>query len=139
MTRLAVLALIAAPLFADDKKPADPDLKGRWEITATTYDGNEQKATVGARLEFADGEFRTLRNGKVVGTIKFTLDPKKSPKRIDMVNDKGDSAPGIYKVNKDELTLCYRDYGDSASGPPEKFESKPGERMYLRVLKRVKE
>jgi uncharacterized protein (TIGR03067 family) len=139
MTRLIAFALLAVPLLADDKKPANPDLNGKWEVASATYDGNEQKATAGARLEFADGEFQTLKNGKVVRTIKFTVDPKESPKRINMVNDKGDAAPGIYKVDKDELTLCYRDYGDSASGPPEKFESKPGGRMYLIVLKRVKD
>ena len=93
----------------------------------------------GAQLVFGDGEIKAVKDGKEVRTLKFTVDPKASPKRIDMTRPDGKSAPGIYVVEKDELKLCYRDYGDADSGPPKAFESKPAEHMFLLVLKRVKE
>lgn len=141
MTRFVAIAclLLVPPLVADDKKPAaDPDLKGKWEITAATYDGQERDDMKGGQLVVGDGEIKAVKDGKEVRTLKFTVDPKASPKRIDMARPDGKSAPGIYAVEKDELKLCYRDFGDADSGPPKAFESKPAERMFLLVLKRVK-
>jgi uncharacterized protein (TIGR03067 family) len=45
-------------------------------------------------------------------------------------------ALGIYAIDKDELRLCYAEPGATR---PTKFESKPGDRVFLLVLKRVKE
>ena len=83
MTRFVPFAclLLAAPLVADDKQPAtDPDLKGHWEITTATYDGQERDAMKGAQLVFGDGEIKAVKDGKEVRTLKFTVDPKASPK-----------------------------------------------------------
>ncbi len=142
MTRTVALfwMLVAVPLVADDKKPAtDPDLAGKWEVTSATYDGNDRPASQGGQLVFGDGEIKALKDGKEVRTLKFTVDPKASPRRIDMTRPDGKSAPGIYVVEKDELKLCYRDYGEAESGPPKKFESAAGDKVFLLVLKRVKE
>jgi uncharacterized protein (TIGR03067 family) len=141
MTRIIVivLLLIGSSLIAEDKKPAvDPNLTGQWEITSATYNGSEAAQAAGAQLAFADGELKALKDGKEVRTLKFTLDPKANPKRIDMTRDDGKSAPGIYTIEKDELKLCYRDYGETDAGPPKKFESKEGDKVFLLVLKRVK-
>jgi uncharacterized protein (TIGR03067 family) len=135
---MCVLAVV--PLVADDTKPAtDSDLKGKWEVTSATYDGNERPASQGGQLVFGDGEIKALKDGKEVRTLKFTTDLKANPKRIDMTRADGKSAPGIFVVEKDELKLCYRDYGETENGPPKKFESAAGDKVFLLVLKRVKD
>ena len=136
---MAPLLLLAFALAADDKKPdpkADPAaLKGIWEVVSTRYDGNEVPSK-GRTLVFEKTEFTAYVGDKRGRTLKYTLDPTTDPKRIDL--DKGGEdgkAFGIYSLEKGELKLCYGEPGDQR---PKAFESKPGGKVFLLVLRRVK-
>lgn len=136
--RLAIVFVLAAgPVGADEKKPAtDPALQGKWEVTAAAFNGTAMPALKGRTLVFGDDEFTTYDGDTPGRTLTFTLDPNAKPKQIDLTRPDGAEAPGIYSVGKDELKLCY---AEPRADRPKKFESKAGDRVFLLVLKRVKE
>jgi uncharacterized protein (TIGR03067 family) len=51
-----------------------------------------------------------LHRGKVKGEVKFTLDPSKNPREMDLhfieANKKGKKCLAIYALEGDKLTLC---------------------------------
>jgi uncharacterized protein (TIGR03067 family) len=135
-----LIAFISLPLCADEKK-ADPKagantLKGKWEITTASFNGNVSPMLKGRILEFGDDEFTTYDGEKKGRTISFSLDLKANPKEIDLNRDGGGTkALGIYTIEKDELKLCYAEPG---ADRPKKFESAAGDKVFLLTLKRVK-
>lgn len=138
MYRFALMAaVLALPASADEKKPTDAALKGKWKVTSATFNGAESGGLKGRTLVFKDGAFTTY-DGDVEGrTLTFTLNPKANPKEIDL--DRGGDgvkALGIYQIEKDELKLCYAEPKESR---PTKFESAAGNRTFLLVMKRVKD
>lgn len=145
MIRVAcvLLFLVPATLLADDKKPdAKVDaaaMKGKWKMISATFNG--KKLDVGAdgrrTLVFGDKEFSAF-DGKEKGrTLAFALDPTTDPKRIDLTLTGTDQkSAGIYAIDGDDLKICYAEPGGAR---PAKMESKEGEKMFLIVLKRVKE
>jgi uncharacterized protein (TIGR03067 family) len=135
-SRVLVLLALAVPVWADDKKAGDAAaLKGTWEVVSAAYDGKEAPKA-GRALVFGDGEFTAYVGNTKGRTLQFTLDPTADPKRIDL--DKGGKdgkASGIYVLEKDELKICY---GEPGAERPKAFESKPGDKVFLLVLKRAK-
>jgi uncharacterized protein (TIGR03067 family) len=135
-----LVVVVSSPLFSDEKKPdakADPTaLKGKWEVVAAMFNGNESAGLRGRVLEFGDKEFSTYDGDKKGRTIGFSLDASTTPKQIDLSrgND-GAKALGIYSIDKDELKLCYSEPGAER---PKKFESPAGDKVFLLVLKRLK-
>ena len=130
-----VLLVLAAPAGADDKKADAAALKGVWQVVATTFDGKEVPSA-GRTLLFGDGQFTAYVGDTKGRTLRFTLDPTTSPKRIDL--DKGGDggqAYGIYALDKEELKICY---GEPGAERPKAFESKAGDKVFLLVLRRVK-
>ena len=68
------------------------------------------------------------------------MDPKKDPAEIDIIPPTDKKEPtvlGIYKVDGDNLTVCFR-RGKTDSGRPTKFESPEGSEVLVITLKRVK-
>src|SRR5689334_5814364 len=86
-----LFALIGLPVCVDESK-RDPKaggsaLKGKWEITSASCNGNASPMLKGRILVFGDSEF-TIYDGETKGrTITFTLDPKADPKQIDLNRD----------------------------------------------------
>jgi len=134
---LVACVLFAVPAPADEKKPDAAGLKGKWEVTAARFNGSELSGLKGRVLDFGEGEFTTY-DGEAKGrTLSFTLDAKADPKRIDLDRGgDGGKALGIYAVSKDELKLCY---AEPEADRPTRFESAAGGRVFLLVLKRVKD
>ncbi len=136
---LLFVTLIGFPVCAEDKKAdlkADPALKGKWEITAASFNGNASLALKGRILEFGDGEFTAYDGERKGRTLSFKLDPKASPKQIDLKRDGSDTkALGIYAIDKDTLKLCY---GEPGADRPKKFGSAAGDKVFLLVLKRAR-
>jgi uncharacterized protein (TIGR03067 family) len=90
------------------------------------------------------GETLDMRKGKdgKRSALKFTLNPEKKPKGIDIeMGVPVGMAEGIYKLEDDVLTICVVSGGkDGKPAPrPTEFAAKNGEHHALFVLKRVKE
>jgi uncharacterized protein (TIGR03067 family) len=114
-------------------------LEGVWEVAAAEKGAKVTRAPQKAQLEkarftFSGDKYRFGGENKVnEGT--YTIDPNKSPKEIDLINGDGNVMVGIYKLEGDELTLCFRKL-EPAIGRPQKFEAAPGSGRMLVVLKR---
>ncbi len=90
-------------------------------------------------MSIKDGRVSTAgRDGKKVESV-LKIDPTQSPKTCDESHLsgplKGKTFHGIYKLEGDTLTTCYRIDG---GGRPAGFESKPDSGVLLVVLKRQK-
>lgn len=143
MIRLTFLTglAVAFTAFAADKPDPKADLaamKGRWKVTATTFDGKAQPMPAAGQrvLEFGDKEFTAYDGDKKGRTLGFALDPTATPKRFDLLRPgKDEKAEGVYKLDGDKLSLCYAEPG---AARPDKLESKAGARVFLLELERVK-
>ena len=143
MFRACVLCLcLAALAFVDkedvNKKDRDA-MQGDWACESLTRDG----------MAFPDDDaqalFRTVKGDAYVvsrfrtkaGSGTFTLDASKSPKEIEIVPDgpKKVVIKGIYKLEKDVLTICHAAPGAKR---PAAFASKEGSGDTLTVWKKEK-
>jgi uncharacterized protein (TIGR03067 family) len=132
----AGLGLLARPgLSAQDDKPAKSPLDGIWKGVAITAAGNRIPDDEAKLLELTiagDKVTAALRQKSKSGTLK--VDASKEPRQLDL-QFKGDQPQtGIYRLETDTLTLCFSDDG----ARPTQFESKPGSRTVLMVLRRHK-
>jgi uncharacterized protein (TIGR03067 family) len=143
MIRACVLCLCLVSLaFADKDDPSKADrdaMQGDWACDSLTRDG----------MAFSDDDaqslFRTVKDDTYAvsrfrtkaGAGTFTLDASKSPKEIDLVPDgpKKVVIKGIYKLDKDVLTICHAAPGAKR---PTAFTSKEGSGDTLTVWKKEK-
>lgn len=141
LVAVGMLALVAFAC-AEDKKPTDP-LQGEWKMvsfTATAMDLPQEqidKMKVVVKGDIMTWKFATDEDKGF--DITITLDPKTKPATIDLTwieGGKEGTVPGIYKVEKDTLTICYEH--NSAGKRPKEFKSEDGGRTVLMVLERVK-
>lgn len=139
----------AAPAKTGGKEGALTDqekLQGTWEVVELVKGGVKvmPAADLKGTIELKGDGFRFVLTPTGMAeftrtTATFTLDAAKSPKAIDVTPaegaGKGQVSPGIYEVNKDDLTICL------AQGPlearPTAFEAHK-EDVVLFKLKRVK-
>jgi uncharacterized protein (TIGR03067 family) len=129
----ASLGLLARPgLSAQDKAGKNP-LDGTWTAVELTQGGKKLPEGQAKLLQFNfQGDKVTLSVlGKAKGgTLK--VDATREPKQFDMMLDGERPNPGIYRLEKDTLTLCFTEGGQR----PTEFASGPGSRNVLLVLKR---
>jgi len=143
MTRACLLCLcVAALAFADkdDLNTKDREaMQGDWACESLTRDG----------MAFPDDDaqalFRTVKGDAYTvsrfrakaGSGTFTLDASKSPREIDIVPDgpKKVVIKGIYKIEKDVLTICHAAPGGKR---PTAFASKEDSGDTLTTWKREK-
>ena len=116
------------------------ELEGAWVCTCATIDGRPlaPEAAAQLRLTLTGNRYQTARGGQVLFDSTFTLDPARQPKQIDLIGTegelKGKAALGIYKLEGDQLTICYVMPG---SERPKTFESPPQSGVFLVVWKRA--
>ena len=138
MTPVLILALaVGAPGAKDPPKKDDPTLVGLWAAESAIKNGRPDMNPTDATLEFtADGKVTLKEKGRdISGT--YTTDPKKDPPQVDLTlsaNGMTVTLPGIFRIEKDTLTLCLTPVGDR----PKKFESTEGSNHMLLTLKRAK-
>lgn len=146
-TVLALALVAAAP--ADDKKADETTkaemkkMEGNWTFEKiVTAEGNERPADElkAMTLEVKDDTRVVKRDGKPLVKSTFKIDPKASPKTIDVSvvegpeETKGKTLYGVYELDGDTFKICLSVEGKDR---PKKVES--GEGVVLQVFKRVKE
>src|SRR5215213_705958 len=99
------------------KKAEPPSLVGEWECVEFIGGGRmamaNEVAQIGIKIEFtADGKFRGREGKREYADGKYTTDPTKDPAEV---NYAAGGIPkenkGIYKVEKDTLTMCVAEGG----------------------------
>jgi uncharacterized protein (TIGR03067 family) len=136
---LAAVLLVAAPVPKGD--PVTEELKkfqGRWKLTAAEFNGQpadpEHVKTAGMVIE---GDQFTMRIGNETQKGKFTVDPGKKPRTIDVEFTEGMLAGtkvrGIYEIEGDTRKSCFTEPGNDR---PTDFTG--GQRKYVWVWKRDK-
>jgi len=137
------LFLTATAIAADPAPDADAKaLQGGWAIDAATLAGRDHGEDFRGMKLVITGEKFTIEFGKNSDKGTFTLDPAKSPRRIDIKTSpdgpfKGKTLPGIYELKGDKLVLCL-DADGRPDARPTKFEAKEMTRAMLLTYKREK-
>jgi len=144
MRLAAVLLVVAAGqlVAADDKDDAVKKdktlLKGSWSFVSIEFKGGEKfplaPAAEKVRLAFQDDK---VSLAGLLDDAVYVIDPTKKPATIDMKPAggprKGETFLGIYRVDKDELKICF-----STDQRPKEFASKQEIDSVLWTLKRAK-
>lgn len=127
---LVVCLLLTSPALSADKD----ELQGTWVCESFIKKGEKKDRAKGIRFTFSGDKFTMSKTDSGVTRI-YKADAGKSPKQITIIYPtKGTRAPGIYKIDRDTLTICMP-YPDSPSRPTA-FDNKQGG---LFVLKRKKD
>lgn len=132
--------LALGPVTADEKKDVPKELapfQGTWKIVEATADGKPipKEAIEKATFTFDGTKLSATETGDKTETGSYTVDPKKEPATIDLVSPKGETAPGIYKFDKDgRLTISFIKGKDAAR--PKGFDDKGAVTMVLEKVKK---
>ena len=134
----ARLALAERPAAAGKDEAAKDEEKilGTWAVVSGEEGGQkapEERIKEGKLIFAADGKL-TAKLGEREQEFTYQLDPAKKPKEFSVMDDKGRTMLGIYKLDGDTLTVCY----DRTGHRPAEFDSPEGTRIVLEVFKRVK-
>jgi len=131
------LNAIAAPAPKDRMEP-----EGTWTVVASEQDASLGQFPKDTVWTFADGKLtvgpKKGRDGMAF-TYAVTFDPAKDPKEVDLVEEVGDRKVvlrGIYRLEKDRLTICVgAAVGDAKVTKGERpTEFKAGENVQLVTL-----
>jgi uncharacterized protein (TIGR03067 family) len=149
--RVGLLVLIIPMLpflaMAEDPVPrraAQGDLKklqGTWQCVAMEREGDPvpTEALKGSTATYEDDRITLTRDGDVFRRGIVTLDPSKSPKRVNTWDLNGpyedQTVPGIYEIDGDTLKLCFSRPGAER---PALFTTKEGSGTLYCVYKRKK-
>lgn len=144
-TRLLVVVLPVIS-FADgaDGQSAGEELarhQGTWRVTSSIYEGEEASAEIVRSITRTVEQSHVVwkRDGKSFAGTRIEFDPSRDPRTIDVIpdggKDRGQRVLGIYKLEKDRLTICM-----SAPGKlrPTEFKAEKGSGWILRTFSREK-
>jgi len=132
---LSVGLLIAADAKDDDAANKElKDLSGTYVMVSGESKAEKlpQERTKEAKMTI-EGEKYTAGFGgdTVMGTLK--VDPTKTPKQIDATDSEGKTILGIYKLDKDQFTVCFASPGKER---PKAFSIKAGTGEFIHVWKK---
>lgn len=144
---LSLLLAASGIGLGQDVRPTEAELRrarqllmGPWNIVAATDDGQQVGPELFRNRMVKDGRLvinpRTITyvtpetgQSHVVG---YMLNPARQPREIDLISPDERILPGIYRIEGEQLVVCYDDGADPTR--PTEFESKPGSsRMLLRL------
>lgn len=146
---LAACVLPALASSADEpppspRKAAQDDLKklqGTWQCVSMEREGEEvpPEAVKGTLVQYEDDRVTLYREGEIFRRGIVTLDPMKSPKKVNTWDLSGpyedQTVPGIYDVDGETLRLCFSRPGAER---PTEFSSKKAPGFLSCVYKRKK-
>jgi uncharacterized protein (TIGR03067 family) len=131
---LAVGLLIAADAKDDDAKKELKKLSGSYVMVSgdsRTEKVSEEKLKEVKMVIEGEKYTATFGGDKVMGTLK--VDPSKAPKEIDATDSEGKTILGIYKLDRDQFTVCFASAGE---GRPKEFSIKDGTGEFIHVWKK---
>jgi uncharacterized protein (TIGR03067 family) len=135
----ALIGLAFAGAISAEAAPAD--LEGTWTASAAEREGQRADEVVGHRLALRDNRFQIdSKDGKPLYAGTFQINPRAAPATIDFEHTQGALNgklwKGIYRVNKETLTIC-----DNAADPekarPTAFEATAGSGSVLLTFQRA--
>lgn len=115
--------------------------QGTWRATSSIYDGQEAPEQIVRSITRTVEKDHVVwkRNGRSFAGTRIELDPSRDPKAIDVIpdggKDRGERVLGIYKVEKDRLTICMAAPGKPR---PKDFNAQKGSGCTLRAFIREK-
>ena len=131
---LTIGLLIAADAKDDDAKKELKKLAGNYVMVSGESKAEKlPEERIKEAKMIIEGEKYTATFGSdtVMGTLK--VDPTKTPKEMDATDSEGKTIPGIYKFDKDQLTVCFASPG---KGRPKEFSVKAGTGQFIHVWKK---
>jgi uncharacterized protein (TIGR03067 family) len=131
----AGLLVLALASLAADKAPAGLD--GTWKLVSISANGEERRTFDDNTPRLVIKGEKVRYGGEPLAAVK--VDTATTPKCIDLnfLSPKA-SYEGVYKVEKDKLTVCLGPPGDGAKERPLDFETKDKEGRRLLVFEREK-
>jgi uncharacterized protein (TIGR03067 family) len=142
-----VLVLLATglcvPGLADDDAVKN-ELKrhqGTWIATSSTFDGQKAPEEIVRSIKriATDDHVVWQRDGKQFAGTRVVLDSTNEPNTIDAIPDggrnRGERVLGIYKLDRDTLTICMAALGQPR---PKEFKAEKGSAWTLQTFAREK-
>jgi uncharacterized protein (TIGR03067 family) len=133
----ALVLALAAPPDAETRREL-AKLDGDWRMVSVEVDGAKMPAQQvnGLSLTFKDGKFASYNSGKKT-TGTYTIDPKKTPKTLDIVHDegpeKGKTWALIYRIDGNFMKICGP--GEIGKDRPAGFDAKQETGNILMILR----
>jgi uncharacterized protein (TIGR03067 family) len=136
---VVALTLNAAARGGDDAKEELKKLQGDWPVIAEEFMGHDApNASERGKITF-EGEILTFKMAGRNAIYSLKLDPSASPKTADFTHLvgplQGQVLPAIYKLNDDELWICF---GKLGKPRPDGFDTKGSKDRTLLKCKRPK-
>ena len=134
---------LCAPGAADDDigKQELKRHQGTWIATSSTFDDQKAPEEIVRSIKriVTDDHVVWQRDGKQFAGTKIVLDPTKEPNTIDVIPDggpnRGERILGIYKLDRDTLTICMAAPGQPR---PKEFRAEKGSGWTLQTFTREK-
>ncbi|MGF1582510.1 MAG: TIGR03067 domain-containing protein [Gemmataceae bacterium] len=139
---VTLLSVLFVPTQAQENKGTG--LVGEWKPIKAVQAGKPAPVDFLQRLKFtfAENEITVTQPGQPADVNKYTIDNSKKPSQINITPvagpEKGKIVQGIYKLEKDALTICYHLPDAKDAKRPTTFSAPKGSKRGMVVLKRVK-
>lgn len=128
------VGLLSARMRADEPKGKATEIDGVWRFVSVETDEETRKLEEDVRWTVKEG--KVFYEGETLAT--FVVYPASTPKGLDLAFlDPKKEQEGIYKIEKDTLTICVNSQTEGAKDRPSDFSTKDKPSSRLLTLRRV--